>query len=76
MEVEEMGKKLTHREKKKLKKHQEYEKKRMEMLTKIGGQGHRELETSFTVSQTQSQQRGNKQLENARSTIKIEFFSL
>lgn len=74
MEVEETGKKLTHKEKKKLKKQQEYE-KTMEMLTKTGGQGHSELETNFTVSQTQSQQRGNQQLENAVD-IKVENFSI
>ena len=74
MEVEEVGKKLTHKEKKKLKKQQEYE-KTMEMLTKTGGQGHSELETNFTVSQTQSLQRGNQQLENAVD-IKVENFSI
>lgn len=74
MEMEETGKKLTHKEKKKLKKQQEYE-KTMEMLTKTGGQGHSELETNFTVSQTQSQQRSNQQLENAVD-IKVENFSI
>lgn len=74
MEIEETGKKLTHKEKKKLKKQQEYE-KTMEMLTKPGGQGHSELESNFTVSQSQTQQRGNQQLENAVD-IKVENFSI
>lgn len=75
MELEEAGvKKLTHKEKKKLKKQQEYE-RTMEMLTKTGGQGHSELESNFTVSQSQTQQRGNQQLENAVD-IKVENFSI
>lgn len=67
-------KKLTHKEKKKLKKQQEYE-RTMEMLTKAGGQGHSELESNFTVSQSQTQQRGNQQLDNAVD-IKVENFSI
>lgn len=43
---------MSHKEKKKLKKKQEYE-KQMEMLTKKGGQGHSELDANFTVSQAQ-----------------------
>lgn len=74
MDMEETGKKLTHKEKKKLKKRQEYE-KAMEMLTKTGGQGHSELESNFTLSQTQTQQRTNQQLENAVD-IKVENFSI
>lgn len=50
--VEEPEKKLTHKDKKKLKKQQEYE-KQMEMITKKGGQGHSELDSNFTISQTQ-----------------------
>ncbi|CAL7947933.1 unnamed protein product [Xylocopa violacea] len=72
--MEETGKKLTHKEKKKLKKQQEYE-KTMELLTKAGGQGHSELESNFTVSQTQTQQRSNQQLENAVD-IKVDNFSI
>lgn len=45
-------KKLSHKEKKKLKKQQEYE-KQVEMLTKKGGQGHSDLDANFTVSQAQ-----------------------
>lgn len=75
MELEEtVGKKLTHKEKKKLKKQQEYE-RTMEMLTKTGGQGHSELESNFTVSQSQTQQRGNQQLDNAVD-IKVDNFSI
>ena len=43
---------MSHKEKKKLKKQQEYE-KQVEMLTKKGGQGHSELDANFTVSQAQ-----------------------
>lgn len=45
-------KKMSHKEKKKLKKMQEYE-KQMELLTKKGGQGHSDLDANFTVSQAQ-----------------------
>ncbi|KAG6464374.1 hypothetical protein O3G_MSEX014467 [Manduca sexta] len=45
-------KKMSHKEKKKLKKQQEYE-KQMEMMTKKGGQGHSDLDANFTVSQAQ-----------------------
>lgn len=68
------SKKLTHKEKKKLKKQQEYE-RTMEMMTKAGGQGHSELESNFTVSQSQTQQRGNQQLDHAVD-IKVENFSI
>lgn len=68
------SKKLTHKEKKKLKKQQEYE-RTMEMLTRAGGQGHSELESNFTISQSQTQQRGNQQLDNAVD-IKVENFSI
>lgn len=57
MSVEDPGKKLSHKEKKKLKKQQEYE-KNLEMMTKIGGQGHSELDSNFTVSQSETQNRG------------------
>lgn len=75
MSIEETGtKKLTHKEKKKLKKQQEYE-KAIEMLTKQGTGAHSELESNFTVSQSQTQTRGNQQLENAVD-IKVENFSI
>lgn len=68
------SKKLTHKERKKLKKQQEYE-RTMEMLTSKGGQGHSELESNFTISQSQTQQRGNQQLDHAVD-IKVENFSI
>lgn len=71
---EDTGKKLTHKEKKKLKKQQEYE-KTMEMLTKAGGQGHSELDANFTVSQSQTQSRGQHTLDHAVD-IKVENFSI
>lgn len=74
LEIDETCKKLSHKEKKKLKKQQEYE-KTMEMLTKAGGQGHSELESNFTVSQSQTLNRGNQQLDNAVD-IKVENFSI
>jgi hypothetical protein len=75
LEIEESGKKkLTHKEKKKLKKRQDYE-KTIEMLTKTGGQGHSELDSNFTVSQRETQNRGPQQLENTVD-IKIENFSI
>lgn len=43
---------MSHKEKKKLKKQQEYE-KQVELLTKKGGQGHSDLDANFTVSQAQ-----------------------
>lgn len=75
LKIEETGKKkLTHKEKKKLKKQQEYD-KAIEMLTKTGGQGHSELESNFTVSQSQTQTRNTQQLENAVD-IKVDNFSI
>lgn len=44
--------KLTHKDKKKLKKQQEYD-KQMELMTKKGGQGASELDSNFTISQMQ-----------------------
>lgn len=67
-------KKLTHKEKKKLKKQQEYE-KQLENMLKKGGQGHSELESNFTVSQTQKTSGQLAALENAVD-IKIENFSI
>lgn len=74
LEIAETGKKLTHKEKKKLKKQLEYE-RTVEMMTKAGGQGHSELESNFTVSQSQTQTRGQHTLDNAVD-IKVENFSI
>lgn len=74
MDIAETGKKLTHKEKKKLKKQQEYE-RTVEILTKTGAQAHSELESNFTVSQSQTQHRGAQQLDNAVD-IKVENFSI
>lgn len=67
-------KKLTHKEKKKLKKQMEYE-KQVETLTKKGGQGHSELGENFTVSQMQKSAGQLQALENAVD-IKVENFSI
>lgn len=67
-------KKLTHKEKKKMKKQQEYE-KQMEAMLKKGGQGHSELDSNFTVSQVQKTAGQMAALENAVD-IKIENFSI
>lgn len=67
-------KKLTHKEKKKLKKQQEYE-KQMETITKKGGQGHSDLDSNFTVSQSQKSAGQMAALENAVD-IKIDNFSI
>ncbi|KAI4457858.1 atp-binding transport protein-related [Holotrichia oblita] len=73
-ETKEMEKKLTHKEKKKLKKQQEYE-KQMEMMLRKGGQGHSELDANFTVSQSQKSTGQMAALENAVD-IKVENFSI
>ncbi|RZF40025.1 hypothetical protein LSTR_LSTR002428 [Laodelphax striatellus] len=67
-------KKLTHKEKKKLKKEMEYQ-KQMETITKKGGQGHSDLGENFTVSQTQKSVGQLQALENAVD-IKVENFSI
>ncbi|XP_050314358.1 ATP-binding cassette sub-family F member 1 [Anthonomus grandis grandis] len=67
-------KKLTHKEKKKLKKQQEYE-KAMETMLRKGGQGHSELDSNFTVSQVQKTAGQMAALENAVD-IKIENFTI
>ncbi|KAI2474148.1 ATP-binding cassette sub-family F member 1 [Diabrotica virgifera virgifera] len=67
-------KKLTHKEKKKMKKLQEYE-KQMETMLKKGGQGHSELDSNFTVSQTQKTAGQLAAFENAVD-IKVENFSI
>lgn len=73
-DTKEVEKKLTHKEKKKLKKQQEYE-KQMEMMLKKGGQGHSELDANFTVSQMQKTTGQMAALENAVD-IKVENFSI
>ncbi|PSN49940.1 ATP-binding cassette sub-family F member 1 [Blattella germanica] len=67
-------KKLTHKEKKKLKKQMEFE-KQVETLTKKGGQGHSDLGENFTVSQMQKSAGQLQALENAVD-IKVENFSI
>lgn len=67
-------KKMTHKEKKKLKKQQEYE-KQVETLTKKGGQGHSELDSNFTMSQVQKTGGQKAALEFAVD-IKIENFTI
>ncbi|CAH0600678.1 unnamed protein product [Chrysodeixis includens] len=67
-------KKMSHKEKKKLKKQQEYE-KQVELLTKKGGQGHSDLDANFTVSQAQKTAGQMAALENAVD-IKVENFSI
>ncbi|KAL1138819.1 hypothetical protein AAG570_008881 [Ranatra chinensis] len=71
---EESQKKLTHKEKKKLKKEMDYQ-KQMETLTKKGGQGHSELGENFTVSQAQKSMGQLQAMENAVD-IKVENFSI
>lgn len=67
-------KKLTHKEKKKLKKQQEYE-KQVETLTRKGGQGHSELDSNFTMSQVQKTGGQKAALDHAVD-IKIENFTI
>lgn len=67
-------KKLTHKEKKKLKKQQEYE-KQIDTLTKKGGQGHSELDSNFAMSQVQKSGGQKAALEHAVD-IKIENFTI
>lgn len=74
VEDEGIGKKLTHKEKKKLKKQQEYE-KQVETMLKKGGLGHSDLESNFTVSQAQRSAGQKAALENAVD-IKIDNFSI
>ncbi|XP_014261740.1 ATP-binding cassette sub-family F member 1 [Cimex lectularius] len=72
--VDETAKKLTHKEKKKLKKEMDYL-KQVETLTKKGGQGHSALDENFTVSQPEKSVSQLQALENAVD-IKIENFSI
>lgn len=68
------SKKLTHKEKRKLKKQQEYE-KQVEIMMKKGGQGHSDLNETFTVSQSQKSAGQLLALENAVD-IKVEKFNI
>lgn len=67
-------KKLTHKEKKKLKKQQEYQ-QQIDVLTKKGGQGHSELDSNFSMSQVQKSGGQKAALEHAVD-IKIENFTI
>lgn len=67
-------KRITNKEKKKLKKQQDYE-KQMESLTKKGGQGQSELDSNFTMSQVQKSGGQKAALEHAVD-IKIENFTI
>lgn len=67
-------KKLTHKEKKKLKKQLEYE-QQVETMMKKGGQGHSDLDSNFTVSQAQKSAGQMAALENAVD-IKVENFNI
>lgn len=69
-----VDKKMTHKEKKKLKKQQEYE-KQVELMTRKGGQGHSDLDSNFTMSQAQKTSGQKAQLEHAVD-IKIENFTI
>lgn len=70
----EKEKKLTHKEKKKMKKQQEYE-KQMDAMTRKGGQGHSELDSNFAMSQVQKTGGQKAALEHAVD-IKIENFTI
>merc|ERR550534_3002015 len=72
--AEEPQAKLSHKDKKKLKKQLEYI-KQMELMTKKGGSGHSELDDNFTVSQVQQSDKRLALLENAVD-IKVENFSI
>jgi len=71
--IEPAAKKLTHKEKKKLKKQQEFE-KQLEITTKKGGQGHSALGDNFTVSQTQKTAAQLALMENAVDIKVVSFF--
>ncbi|KAK6624365.1 ATP-binding cassette sub- F member 1 [Polyplax serrata] len=66
--------KLSHKERKKLKKQQEYE-KQVELMTKKGGQGHSALGENFTVSLSEKTPTQLSAFENAVD-IKVENFSI
>uniref|UniRef100_A0A182U036 ATP-binding cassette sub-family F member 1 n=1 Tax=Anopheles melas TaxID=34690 RepID=A0A182U036_9DIPT len=74
VEAGEKEKKLTHKEKKKLKKQQEFEKMQEAMLRK-GGQGHSDLDSNFTMSQALKTGNQSKHMDHAVD-IKIENFTI
>lgn len=67
-------KRVTNKEKKKLKKQQEYE-AQMDALTKKGGQGQSDLDSNFTMSQVQKTGGQKAALEHSVD-IKIENFTI
>lgn len=71
---EPVEKKMTHKEKKKLKKQQEYE-RQVEAMTRKGGQGASDLDSNFTMSQAQKSGGQKAALEHAVD-IKIENFTI
>lgn len=73
-EAKESDKKLTHKEKKKLKKQQEND-LAVETMLKKGGQGHSALDSNFTMSQAQKSGGQKAALEHAVD-IKIENFTI
>lgn len=72
--AEKKEKRVTNKEKKKLKKQQDYA-MQMEMLTKKGGHGQSELDSNFTMSQVQKTGNQKTALEHAVD-IKIENFTI
>lgn len=67
-------KKMTHKEKRKMKKDLEFQ-RQFDTITKKGGQGHSELDSNFTVSQMEKTGGQLAALENAVD-IKVENFSI
>ncbi|KAG7155982.1 ATP-binding cassette sub-family F member 1-like [Homarus americanus] len=67
-------KKLSHKERKKIKQQLEYE-RQMEAMLKKGGHGSSALDDTFSVSQAEKSDKQQSQLENAVD-IKIENFSI
>ncbi|XP_055598104.1 ATP-binding cassette sub-family F member 1 [Uranotaenia lowii] len=72
--IGETEKRLTHKEKKKLKKQEEFQ-KQVEAMTKKGGQGHSDLDSNFTMSQAMKSGNQSKHMEHAVD-IKIENFTI
>ena len=67
-------KRLTHKDKKKLKRQEEYD-RQVEAMMKKGGQGHSELDSNFTMSQAHKSGGQKAALEHAVD-IKIENFTI
>ncbi|CAG0896069.1 unnamed protein product [Cyprideis torosa] len=74
MEPEKPKVKLSHKDKKLLKKQQEYE-RQLETITKKGGQGHSALDENFTVSQAAGAKKTTAEQDTAVD-IKVENFSI